>query len=192
MIIIIIAIYLFEKIVPFSRDIKGVENGNISYYRANTALNEALLAMSGSNPSLEPSNSVVINGSGMTYAVMANSTILPQAGKGNSEYDINWSVVAPGKPLQLLLKSNVPIDWIGSYFMFRVPNLGGLSTLSGSTIPMINWILSASGESLQSSGSQILNSAINGTNVYLNGFPGIALDGTNSTFGTFYTTKCTG
>lgn len=46
MIIVIIAIYLLEKIIPFSRDIKGVESGNISYYRANTALNEALLSLS--------------------------------------------------------------------------------------------------------------------------------------------------
>lgn len=52
MIIIVIAVYLLEKIVPFARDIKGVENGNVSYYRANTALNEALLSMSGSDPSI--------------------------------------------------------------------------------------------------------------------------------------------
>jgi hypothetical protein len=50
MIIIIIAIYLLDKIVPFSRDIKGVENGNIAYYKANTAINEALLSMSIDNP----------------------------------------------------------------------------------------------------------------------------------------------
>lgn len=62
-IIIIIAIYLLEKIVPFSRDIKGVENGNISYYRANTALNEALLSMSGSDPSIQGSSGTMANGS---------------------------------------------------------------------------------------------------------------------------------
>ena len=52
MIIIVIALYLLEKIIPFSGDIKGIENGNISYYRANTGLNEALLTMSGSDPSI--------------------------------------------------------------------------------------------------------------------------------------------
>lgn len=50
MIIILVAIYLLDKIVPFSRDIKGIENGNIAYYKANTALNEALLSMSISTP----------------------------------------------------------------------------------------------------------------------------------------------
>ena len=82
MIIVVIAVYLLEKIVPFSRDIKGVENGNISYYRANTALNEALLSMSGSNPGYETgsSASLYITGSGIIYKVTANGTILPQPG----------------------------------------------------------------------------------------------------------------
>ena len=61
MIIIVIAIYLLDKIIPFSRDIKGVENGNISYYRANTALNEALFSMSKSDPGYETGSSSVLN-----------------------------------------------------------------------------------------------------------------------------------
>lgn len=124
-IIIIIAIYLLEKIVPFSRDIKGVENGNISYYRANTALNEALLSMSGSDPSIQGSSETLTNGSGSAYQIAANGTILPQSGQGNSEYDANWAVLAPGKPIQLILKSNVSINWaaIGTYFTIRVPDL---------------------------------------------------------------------
>ncbi|OIP54952.1 hypothetical protein AUK10_00255 [Candidatus Gracilibacteria bacterium CG2_30_37_12] len=189
-IIIIIAIYLLEKIVPFAQDIKGVENGNISYYRANTALNEALLSMSGGNPSLEPSGNTLSNGSGMIYSVTANGITLPQLGKGNSEYDPNWSILAPGKPVQLLLKNNTPIDWSLSYFIFRVPNLGVPQVLSGGTTPIINWTLSASGESLQASGSQIRASAINSTNISLNTTPGMTLAGINSTFGSFYTTKC--
>jgi xanthosine utilization system XapX-like protein len=63
MIVIIIAIYLFEKIIPFSRNIKGIENGNVSYYRANTALNEALYSMTGANPGFEATNNVLSNGS---------------------------------------------------------------------------------------------------------------------------------
>lgn len=62
--------------------------------------------MSGSDPSLAPSNNTLSNGSGMIYNVTANGTILPQSGKGNSEYDPNWSMLAPGKPVQLLLKNN--------------------------------------------------------------------------------------
>lgn len=80
MIILIIAIYLLEKIVPFSRDIKGVENGNISYYRANTALNEALFSMSGNDPSIESSGGTVTNGSGTMYQIAAKGNIIPKPG----------------------------------------------------------------------------------------------------------------
>lgn len=126
MIIIVIAVYLLEKIVPFSRDIKGVENGNISYYRANTALNEALLSMSGNNPGYETGSSadLLSNGSGIMYQVTAKGKILPQPGQGNSEYDPNWSILAPGKPIQLILPSG--ITWTvdtGTYFTFRIPDL---------------------------------------------------------------------
>lgn len=76
-VIIIIAIYLLDKIVPFSRDIKGIENGNIAYYRANTAVNEALLSMSGATPEYETGANTVANGSGMAFYVTATGKILP-------------------------------------------------------------------------------------------------------------------
>lgn len=78
---VIIAIYLLEKIVPFAKDIKGVENGNVSYYRANTAVNEALLSMSGNNPGYETGSSSVTNGSGVSYTVTAMGKTLPKPGQ---------------------------------------------------------------------------------------------------------------
>lgn len=81
MIILIVTIYLFDKIVPFAKEIKGVENGNISYYRANTALNEALLSMSGADPSIEGSSGTLSNGSGSMYQIKATGKILPEPGK---------------------------------------------------------------------------------------------------------------
>lgn len=80
MIVLIIAIYLLDKIVPFAHDIKDVENGNISYYRANTALNEALLSMSGSDPAYETGSSTITNASGMAYTVTATGNTLPRPG----------------------------------------------------------------------------------------------------------------
>ena len=121
MIIIIVAIYLLEKIVPFSRDIKGVENGNISYYRANTALNEALFTMSGGDPGFGGSSGSVNNGSGRLYTITAQGQTLPMAGLGNSEYDADWSIIGPGKPIQLVLSNG--IMWASTNFTFRVPDL---------------------------------------------------------------------
>ena len=120
-IISVIAIYLLEKIVPFSRDIKGIENGNVSYYRANTALNEALLTMSGSDPSIQGSSGTMATGN--VYQITANGNTLPRSGLGNSEYDKDWAILAPGKPIQLVLNSASSLNWTLTNFKFRVPDL---------------------------------------------------------------------
>lgn len=200
MIIIVIAIYLLEKIIPFSRDIKGVENGNISYYRANTALNEALLAMSGSDPGFETVNSSVINWSGMSYAVTGMGRFVPQTWQWNSDYDKNWSILAPGKPLQLFLKTTREIDFdnptLNSHIVFRVPDLNkdGINNelLAGSQ-PIINWVISGSGITLQSSGSQILaNEILSGSYISLSSRTWLTLSGSPDNFKNFYlyTAKC--
>lgn len=177
MIIIVVAIYLLEKIVPFARDIKGVENGNVSYYRANTALNEALFSMSGSEPGYETGSSASLytTGSGIIYSVTATGTVLPRAGLGNSEYDSNWSILAPGKPIQLVLPSGITWNSASTYFSFRVPDMDksgdwtdqSLTGSLGTSTPIINWSLSASGETLQASGSQVFaDTASTGTFIF--------------------------
>lgn len=198
MVIIVIAIYLLEKIIPFSRDTKGVENGNISYYRANTALNEALLSMSGSDPGYETgsSSSLYANGSGIIYKVSAMGNFLPASGQGNSEYDIDWAILAPGKPIQLVLPAG--ITWSTTTFKFRVPDLNKtvIETLTGSTvpkIPIINWLLSASGESLQASGSQIMADVASSGSVIFDSAlyrDGLTLSGSTEKFSDFYTRLC--
>ncbi len=58
------------------------------------------------------------------------------------------------------------IDWTFANIIFRVPDLNkdGTNTdqtLSGTITPIINWILSGSGEVLIASGSQITATQIN-------------------------------
>ncbi|NDK19600.1 hypothetical protein GW819_02050 [Candidatus Gracilibacteria bacterium] len=199
-VISVIAIYLLDKIVPFSHDIKGIENGNISYYRANTALDEALLSMSGSTPWYETgsSTSLLSNGSGIVYNVTAMGLFLPAPGQGNSEYDADWSVLAPGKPIQLQLNSLNTIDWnnptLKSHIKFRVPdtNKDGINneSLSGGTTPLIQWSISSSGEILQASGSQIKVSEIDGNFLNISTYLGSTLSGSSDTFINFYINKC--
>lgn len=193
MIIIVIALYLLEKIIPFSGDIKGIENGNISYYRANTGLNEALLTMSGSDPSIAWSNGSLINGSGRVYTITANGMTMPQLGQWNSEYDNNWAILGPGRPMQLVLSNG--IDWSTTNFSFRVPDLNRDNSwsdqiLSG-TGPIIQWTLSASWEVLQASGSQIMaNDILLGSPISLESKNGLTISGSGYTFKYFYDTNC--
>lgn len=112
-----------------------------------------------------------------------------------------------------MLKSTAPIDWTnpnGTYFNFRVPDLDNnniwTETLSGATsspsVPIINWTLTASGESLQASGSYstggifldgsyMMASDINSTNnVFFDTKAGTTLSGSNFTFSNFYNANC--
>jgi hypothetical protein len=165
-IIIIIALYLLDKIVPYARDIKGIENGNVAYYQATTAVNEAILAMSGSNPGYETGATTVSNGSGYRLSVTATGKVLPQPGHGTSEYDRNWSKIGIGNAVQLVLPNGISWSDLNTFFKFRVPDLNkdgnNAEILFVTTTPIINWILSGSGESLIASGSQVIANQING------------------------------
>ena len=201
--ILLIALYLLEKIVPYSRDIKGIENGNIAHYYANTALNEALLSMSGSNPGFESGSTIgSFTSSGYSFQIAASGMLLPPAGQGISEYDQNWSIIGQGNPIQIVLPTGIDWTLANTYIRFRVPDLdqGGSNneTLSGGTsYPVINWVLSGSGTSLIASGSQIMASNVYrgdgtaGTDIHFNAAAfrdGLTPDGTASTFAAFYNT----
>lgn len=151
--------------------------------------------MSGSNPGYESGASTLVQNKGYIFAIRAAGDTIPQAGEGTSEYDPNWNRIGPSDSLQLVLPPG--INWANVTMQFRVPDLdhGGpnIETLSGtSTTPMINWILSGSGESLIASGSQIMASAIytsDGTAGSIVNFAsknGITSTGLATTFTNFY------
>lgn len=50
LVIILIGVFLIEKLVPVSRDVKGIENGNVAYYQASSALELGLASLSASQP----------------------------------------------------------------------------------------------------------------------------------------------
>jgi hypothetical protein len=129
--------------------------------------------------------------------VTATGTVLPQPGLWNSEYDANWSILGPGKPIQLVLSTNLNWNPSNTYLHFRVPDLdkNGIwnQTLTGSlggNTPIINWSLSASGETLQASGSQIVATTASSGTISFTSTPWLTLSWTPNNFSAFYTTKC--
>lgn len=136
-------VFLLGKIVPASRDVKGIEQGNIAYYHAESAEEQALTYMSGSNPfsTLSDSGSVGNTSSGSTYTIAKESSTIPASGNGNSPYDKDWNIIAPGTPLQLRFGNSV--DWNDPNefkIAFRIPKnaaWNGYTLSSGSGI--INW-----------------------------------------------------
>lgn len=147
-IISIIAIYLLDKIVPFSRDVKWIENGNIAYYNWYTWIEQSLLAMSWADPALEVSSDThMATVSGYTSQISATWSQIPRSWEWNSEYSTwDWNKIWPWKPLQLVI--NKYIDWTKVDFYFRVPDLNQdwiyneILTWTLDNTGIINWILS--------------------------------------------------
>lgn len=51
--IVLMGIYLIDKLVPAAKDAKGVEHGNVAYYKASSAIELALAGISAANPGTE-------------------------------------------------------------------------------------------------------------------------------------------
>ncbi len=71
--IVLIGVYLIEKLVPASKSVKGIEQGNMAYYLASSAVEEALSSMSGANPGVETGSTVgTPSGSGYSFFTIAS------------------------------------------------------------------------------------------------------------------------
>ncbi|MDD3303030.1 MAG: hypothetical protein PHN31_05720 [Candidatus Gracilibacteria bacterium] len=191
----IIAIYLLQYVIPFFKNTKGMEFGVAAYYEAYSGIEDLLYNMKGKDAYYETGKTMPSSAVGYSYSLISTGNTIPSAGEGTSDYNGNYNAISISQPTQLLLKG--AINWAQTNFVFKVPNLDGsgttIETLSGSTIPYINWKLSSNGGSLTCSGSYILGSNINPSNgttaIKLNNRIGYLLDGhqTQQNFQTFYT-----
>lgn len=204
MIMSLLAFAILEYIVPFSREIKWVENSSSAYYQANSWIEEWLYDVYIRN------NSWVIDNRDEffedyswesidnKYITTSSWNILPPLWEGNSEYDSDWNIISLWNPIQLSVW-----DWyIDSDFeiAFRVPNLDNNAltneTLSWTNIPIVNWQLSWSSNTLNASWSIIMWSEIleskdnfdNNIDIWLDEWS--ELDWTNISFDDFYSNNC--
>lgn len=163
MIISLLAYTILEYIVPFSREIKWVENSSISYYQANSWIEEGLYdvytrnfswAIEDTDEYFDLDFSWSKNSKYQTYS---SWNILPPPWEGNSRYDPDWNSISQWNPIQLSIW-NLYID-NDFEIAFRVPNLDNIDThetLSwGTTLPIVNWQLSSSSNTLNASWSII-------------------------------------
>lgn len=165
--IVLMGVYLIDKLVPASKDVKGVEHGNVAYYKAASAVELALSELSGNNPGTQTGSSAGnLSGSGYSLSTVGSGTVVPRPGFGNSEYDDDWNVIAIGRPVQIKLPDGYrPSDL---RLEFRVPDLnrngqsgeqgGGepSEALSGTVAQIVNWSISTTADTLVSASSQVL------------------------------------
>lgn len=79
--IVLMGAYLIEKLMPASKDVKGVEHGNVAYYKASSATELALASLSGSAPGTETGSTMgSLTSSGYKLTTVGSGTTIPAAG----------------------------------------------------------------------------------------------------------------
>ncbi len=155
LLITLLAFMILEYIIPFGRNVKGIENASKAYYQAETWIEQALysLAKNDTGYSETITNTEVIS---YNYDLAWEGLVLPPIWEWNSEYASNWNIIAPGQPIQLEIGNlDTPIDWNTARFHFRIPDIWSSEDLAGGTWAIINWQLSSESDSLSASGSWI-------------------------------------
>ncbi len=203
-VISLLAFTILEYIIPFSKDIKWIENSSKAYYQANSWIEEWLYKVYERNYSWAIDDKNEFNKSFawiITYNYTTNSSwsTLPPVWEWNSEFDStkSWNTISAWNPIQLSIWNNYIWDENIINIDFKVPNIDWwpLETLSWwTTLWVVNWQLSTINNTLNSSWSIITSDEINGNSIDLDNKQWVDLEWnetTNEQFWNFYTNNCT-
>lgn len=162
----LLALYLLDYIIPFSKNIKWVENWTKAYYEASKAIEDILFDMRDEDAYYESSKNMPSTSTWYSFSLIATWTTIPIIWNWNSEYDIDYNKISLSNPVQLLLKW--AINWDNVSFYFRVPHFDDSSSspisFSWWSEPIINWQLSSETETLNASWSYIVYDEIDDSN----------------------------
>jgi hypothetical protein len=193
-IISLLAFTILEYIVPFSRDIKWVENSSKAYYKANSWIEEWLYHIATRVDEIEEKDKNESWNIATQYNTFSSWSILPPPLEWNSEYDNNWNTISSWNPIQLSVWG---VESSEFKIIFRMPSIYDSKTLNGSEfnpyLPIINWQLSASTNTLNASWSIISADTIqNKTEIELGivTFKWSDLNWTEISFYDFYNLNC--
>jgi len=167
----VIAIYLIDYIIPFSKNIKGIENVARAYYQAQWWVEKSMYFIRDNfwtnSWKVFSSNSVDYQ-----YDIIALWDLLPILSKWNSEFDNNFNRLKIGEPIQLKiwkwrLDSS---DWNNVEFTIRVPDLDKNGSLDEDLTWddndfLVNWQLVSPNWVLNASWTQITYKDIEGWDI---------------------------
>ncbi len=152
----LLAFTILEFIVPFSRDIKWIENSTKSYYQANNWIERWLYFFSKrtdsqSRTELTRAYSVNID---YKFSTTSSGVVIPATWKWNSSFNKDWDTLSVSDPIQLLIWYAFISNLATLRIDFRVPDLNNdlilWETLDWTTTPMVNWQLISETDTLNS------------------------------------------
>jgi len=195
LIVTLIALYVLEYIIPFSKNVKGIENATKSYYLSLSWEEDALFYIR--KHGLWAENIKSFSGpSSFAYTIFSSWSFLPAPWHGTSDFDKDWSKISPSNSVQIFLPTG--INWTNIKIYFRVPYFSDNLEMS-SVWAIINWQISAKTDILNSSseiGQRFTKTDIcdsSDTSCTWNSISwkqGFKLDNTTSTISSFYGSNC--
>lgn len=156
----LIAIVVLDFAIPFSKDIKWIENATNTYYQVNSWFEEAIYFVSQNSVWSESWKTILANKNvDYWFNISASWKISPLSWKWNSDFDSDWNKIFEWNSVQMEIWFWKISDWVNiSKAYFRVPNLNWnwWLTLSWWSLPIINWKLSSENKSLDATWSLLL------------------------------------
>ena len=159
------ALYILEYIIPFGRNVKWVENASKSYYQAASWVEDAFWFISQNGVGDE--NDETLSSSeniDYWYEMTSNGSQIPLSWTGDSEFDVDFNLLAPSSPIQLEVWNDMISDWNNVDFNIRVPNTRWVEwpyTLAWWSDSIVNWQLSTPDTTFNSDDSLITANDIN-------------------------------
>jgi hypothetical protein len=97
-------LYLLEYMVPFSRNIKGIEHASQAFYESHSGIEDSLLQVySGSVGQAHGDSLLASLPQDFGYSVSSSGMLIPAPGEGDSEYDDDWNQVSQEQAISLFV-----------------------------------------------------------------------------------------
>jgi len=196
-IMLLVAYNLLEMIIPFSKNTKSIENATNSYYQAYGWVEESINFIAKNSVWAGTTKVMPTTSTWFSYNLVSTWSRVPNIWWWNSEFNKDWNIIAPWKPVQLYFSWGTAISWTNTKLYFKVPNISTWTiSLSWWISPIINRQISGSWLTLNSSWAinmiwtwKINNSTSSVTDFTLWGQLWLDLEWTWNTFSNFYTNK---
>ena len=189
------ALVILSYIVPFSRWISGIQNASNAYYQSYSWIEKSMAFISSRWNITEEKNTTMTNEAiGFSYATNSSWSVIPPEWEWNSDYDKDFNTISQAHPVQLQVWWIFWIDWNSVEFYFQVPaDLEQGSSLYWWDMPIINWILSSTSDTLTASWSFFTADDINwscSSGCSINNRNWFTLNWDSQEFWNFYNSNC--
>ena len=199
----LLASSILEYIIPFSKDIKWIENSTRAYYQAASWVEEWLYFLKGRTDDKAEKSIPYSWDLAYKLETISSGNIIQKTWEGTSEYDKDWNTISVWSPIQIPIWKYSITNMSSFKIAFRVPGIKSDLGLAPNISPykeIVNWQLSSQNNTLNSSWSLVMSNDIWKSN---NNFDNSAFDlknaiwkdlnwtyNSNNKFSYFYSNEC--